>query len=210
MFFLTLLIWNFSWNFWLGKCKMWPHLVSLTLFYFPVLVLLYWCLTLSNLQNNNPHHCSRSYSDVDYYFALYYRIYFLRFLRISQCACPKLEEVARERRAGWMDRWQCLSDGVLTLCSCSGYSFHITAALDYPEESKQSFIAQLLGLNVYSVCSNATGYYKVFYMEFFFFFSSSSQLIYQRFCQTSNLFRLAMTRPQGDFIIQLITFLFCS
>lgn len=99
----------------------------------------------------------------------------------------------------------CLSDGVLTLCSCSGYSFHITAALDYPEESNQSFIAQLLGLNVYSVCSNATGYYKVFYMEFFFS-SSSNQLIYQQFRQTSNLFRLAMTRPQGDFIIQLITF----
>lgn len=100
----------------------------------------------------------------------------------------------------------CLSDGVLTLCSCSGYSFHITAALDYPEKSKQSFIAQLLGLHVYSVCSNATGYYKVFYMEFFsFFFFSSNQVL-----QTSNLFRLAMTRPQGDFIIQLITFLFCS
>lgn len=101
----------------------------------------------------------------------------------------------------------CLSDGVLTLCSCSGYSFHITAALDYPEESKQSFIAQLLGLNVYSVCSNATGYYKVFYMEFFFF-SSSNQLTKLLINQTSNLFRLAMTRPQGDFIIQLITFFF--
>lgn len=85
MFFPTLLIWIFSWNFWLGKCKMWPHLVSLTLFYFPVLVLLYWCLTLSNLQNNNPHHCSRSYSDVDYYFALYYRIYFLFPQNISVC-----------------------------------------------------------------------------------------------------------------------------
>lgn len=101
----------------------------------------------------------------------------------------------------------CLSDGVLTLCSCSGYSFHITAALDYPEESKQSFIAQLLGLNVYSVCSNATGYYNVFYMEFFFF-SSSNQLTKLLINQTSNLFRLAMTRPQGDFIIQLITFFF--
>lgn len=33
---------------------------------------------------------------------------FLCFLGISQCACPKLEEVARERRAGWMDRWQCV------------------------------------------------------------------------------------------------------